>query len=496
MNRKKNRCAKAILALLALTLTCSALAACSGGGNLAETTVPDSSGESTGEQTPVGPLDHLPQGDYQNRYFTILTRDKAGTTSWAPVDIAYDNAVVGDAINDAVFERNELVENKYHVVIRQSEETDPETALRNSILNNLAAYDAAAITLQKSAVIALEGGLYDLADIDAVDLSREYWDTAGNACISLGGRTYFAMGDFNIVDDNATWCVLFNKKLVSDYGIDDQYEQVNYGDWTLEAMYTYGARVARDINNDGMTTEDMWGVLEQNECMIAYLAGAGLLTVTKDEQDLPQYNFENAVVTDAIYQIHGLMNQREIVLNVNRLDVSNQWTVAPTMFTNNQALYYVTPVTSIGLAAFRDMKSAFGILPTPKLSSSQEKYYSAMQGNNGTAVSIPTTVSAEESGLIIEAMNAASTDTLTTTYHDTLLQRRYVKDEESASMLQLIFENRIIDTAFIFNWADVRWMVQDVASKYEYTYESRIDSMRSELNEAIDDTIELIQQLN
>ena len=119
-----------------------------------------------------------------------------------------------------------------------------------------------------------------------------------------------------------------------------------------------------------------------------------------------------------------------------------------------------------------------------------------MQGNNGTAISIPTTVSAEESGLIIEAMNAASTDTLTTTYRDTLLQRRYVKDEESASMLQLIFENRIIDTAFIFNWADVRWMVQEVAFKYEYIYESRIDSMRSKLNEAIDDTIELIQKLN
>ena len=39
-----------------------------------------------------------------------------------------------------------------------------------------------------------------------------------------------------LMDNEATLCVLFNKKLADDYGFEDFYDMVKRGTWTIDRM--------------------------------------------------------------------------------------------------------------------------------------------------------------------------------------------------------------------------------------------------------------------
>ena len=74
-----------------------------------------------------------------------------------------------------------------------------------------------------------------------------------------------------------------------------------------------------------------------------------------------------------------------------------------------------------------------------------------LQAGNATAYSIPTTATdPERTALILEALCEGSTDTLLPAYYETTLIRKASRDTESADMLDLIFENRIIDFSNAF----------------------------------------------
>jgi putative lipase involved disintegration of autophagic bodies len=98
-------------ALLAAVMLAGSLASCAAGGDETETTS-DSNSTETAEQALIS--DALPEDlFYNDDEITIISRYKEG---WTSGEIAVKE-LMGDPVNDAVFERNKAVESRLGVKI-------------------------------------------------------------------------------------------------------------------------------------------------------------------------------------------------------------------------------------------------------------------------------------------------------------------------------------------------------------------------------------------
>ena len=59
-------------------------------------------------------------------------------------------------------------------------------------------------------------------------------------------------------------------------------------------------------------------------------------------------------------------------------------------------------------------------------------------------------------GAILEALNSASATTAVPAYYEIALKTKYSRDEESAAMLDLIFDNRVVDIGDTILCGDIR----------------------------------------
>lgn len=104
-------------------------------------------------------------------------------------------------------------------------------------------------------------------------------------------------------------------------------------------------------------------------------------------------------------------------------------------------------------------------------------------------VSIPVTNNeAEKVAFVIEAMAADSANNLTPAYYEVALTDKFVRDEESVKMLDLILDSVSMDNANIFSWAGIESIVGTAIYKGE-AIASKVESKLSSLQAAIDKTV-------
>ena len=88
----------------------------------------------------------------------------------------------------------------------------------------------------------------------------------------------------------------------------------------------------------------------------------------------------------------------------------------------------------------RNMEEDFGIVPPPKYDQTQERYYSIIL--NPFMQMIPVTVeNVNRNANILNALNAASHDTVMEGYVNITLQGKSTRDEDTVRMLRLVFDD-------------------------------------------------------
>ena len=205
-----------------------------------------------------------------------------------------------------------------------------------------------------------------------------------------------------------------------------------------------------------MGKEDAYGFLSApKQILPSFWISAGLKSIEKDSADLP-------------YSAMGTEKFLEIFRRIYEMTWDNgSWFYTTsgenipadllTMFQNNQALFM--DCTFFYLKSLRSMESDFGILPYPKYSEQQEKYYSRMEGCELFFAPISATPEGLiRSSVVLEALASESAKTVVPVYYDLALKNKFARDEESAEMLDLILSTRSFDLGFIFNWGGIGHM--------------------------------------
>ena len=454
-----------LAALLAVLMTGSMLTAC-GDTEVAETAPDTAAAETQPEETePAYVTADLPARDFEGETFTFFGRIYEGV--WSATDILAKETT-GEQINDALYARTTYIEENYNLVLDvvESGETTVVNQLKTFITAGDSAYCAIVSDVYDAGAVAVEGMLHDLHTVDNIDLSQRWWSGMTNDSLSLGNKLYYATGDIFIIDNKATRVFFFNKDIVSDVGLDDPYTLVRENKWTLDTYMGMNEAAAADLDGDGEMNPDVdrYGTMVQPTLGgILYFAAGGHLT-SKDENDMPYF------ACDTTEAMEILMGISETIANSPTINMTNETTINGSepdnipRFMENLALF--APEVLVHIETMRESEVDIGILPPPKYNEAQENYYCYADGWCVNVVSVPVTnVQTEKIGFVLEAMSADSLNNLTPAYYEVCLTDKYVRDQESVEMLDLILSSVVMDNANIFSWGGIETAVNDALYK-------------------------------
>jgi len=406
----------------------------------------------------------IPSKDYGGIDFTFIT--KRGTHY--NTDYIYSEGENSEVLNDAVYRRNTLLKEKYNINIKQYDVTDLLGEARVQIQTGDPDFDAILANCTTLATLAREDFLYNLLDIERFDMTKSYWDQNASKELKMGNKLYFTNCALNI--HTIGFIVIFNKQLVEDYSLTSPYEYMRNNEWTIDNWGKMVLSVSKDINNDGAMTEfDQYGTLSEHHNMRMFLYASGVRGTVNDETGKPRISLmDNANKTVAIYEkVKEVLKNEDhcycmVCSNVGTNGYENKYNYLRYLFT--QDLYMFHYSGSGNLPQLADMESEFGIVPFPKYEPAQETYKTMYQVNSNL-FALPSSLGGEElerTANIIEDMNYYSSFIVVPAWFDTLLARRYTRDNESEESLRILRDNCVFDLGMYYDFGGLRTTLLDV----------------------------------
>lgn len=493
MYSKKNVFALLLAALLVL----SGSGCGNGTADTVDTTENDSDPtvvDTETEETKLTP--DLPEMDFGGYTFTMLTKGQYDI-HWRSID-AVAEEMNGEAINDAVFDRNSKIAEQFNVTFAEMIHTDgnPTPLAQKTIQAGEDVFDVILHGNQINPLITA-GMLVDLKTIPYMDLTKPWYDQNANASLSIGNKLHVTAGEMTIMDNNATWCFQFSKTLAEDLGIGDLYGMVKDGTWTMDVLKSAVEVASFDLNGDGVMTEfDQWGIEAESFDTMALMVGSGCQTFTKDEDDMPVLAIGTEHYFDTFQKAVTIIGNMDVCLYVPKYadayPGSTIWNECmDKCFMEDRALFNFAGMNRVTL--FREMETDFGILPVPKWDESQSEYRNVVSLWCAALMGVPKSAgNLERTGVILEALNAESLYTLTPAYYDITLKSKSARDEESAEMLDIIFASRVYDLGNMYGWGSVFGLPDSLNLSGADTIASKVESVKTATEKAMQQTLDAI----
>ena len=447
-----NKTIRALCLVLALLMVVSVFAAC---GNSGDDTTDTGKNTNTNTEAATDPVDSAlnelrAEVDWDGNDFGILYVNEFGYTEEVEAEPENGDETGSGVINDAVFERNTLFEEycNLNFVLVPTPNSAAGSAIMAEVQTSTGDFHLITTTADSAAANATSGYLYNYLDLD-IDFEQVWWD-AGTLEFALDGKVFFMDGPFNIVDDDVTFVLMFNKELREEYKIANPYDTVRAGDWTLNYFNSIISQLATE-NGDGQWDEkDTYGFSTPGSIGNTFFYGAGLqYVINSRDMDTPE------LVLDAKMEqaLNVLDLARTIVLENNSTYVAphGQEGVSRDIFIQGRSLFYCEAASYLrGLNS--SMEREYGVVPVPKYNKAQENY-TTWRHSIGSTLSIPTSVAKndmDQFAMVLETYTLLSQKYVRPAYYEVMLTTRNVQDLESSEMLDLIFLHRTYDMAMYF----------------------------------------------
>ena len=445
---------KIVSFLMVLILLLGALMSCAGGKDGDKTQTGDASADQTGDltvstdpdETERNALNILGERDLGGETITFYLRSYGGI--W-DVKSLYADTILSDAVNDAVYERNEHLKEVYNFDIQMQESLAQSypTRIITLVLSGACGFDVLTAGGYDMTKIAVQGVLRDLAQVDGLSLENEWWNTTLNDQMTIANTLYYMSGDLMCEDNMAVRCMFFNKTLATNHGFAPEmiYDLAQDGKWTMEEMFGMASKCYSDKDDvDGKSEDDMFGfVAQKTSAPYVLMTAAGIRVTEKDVNDIPVLTLGQGNDTDIIDQISAwFYRDNSVFLEGDGL--------VHKAFKSNSALFMTEVLGTV--ASMRNWDVKFGILPMPKYSEEQQTYNHYADGNCLNLLAIPTGNDGklDKIAFVLEAMCIESANTLNPAFYDRCLRGRYSYDMESAEMIDIILGSMFIENNNLF----------------------------------------------
>lgn len=484
--------------LIVLCMAVSLLCACNNGADTENT----SSDVSVSTELFAG----LPEKDYGGTTVTFLVSGDHMNDYKSIEIMAQENSP--EILNENIKRRNEMVETKFNVVIeeeRTTAEQDMVTLIRNAVMSDVSEYDIVMPYIPEAATLALEDAFLLLNDMEYINLEKPCWDANALESLSINNKNYFATGDISLLTLACTHAIVFNKDVISTNDLENPYELVNDGKWTIDKLREMAVTVTADIDGtEGMSHTDRYGFLINKNFVTSMYVGSGNSLTGKDDDDIPYISLieEQEAAYPIFNKIFELVNDTSAT---GIIDYSTSPFTASATANGGSVWDAATQSVANGLALFRAMaiidiidlgeyECSFGIVPVPKYNEEQDAYHSLVSTLYATAVAIPVSAADKEmSAIIAQALCEASTATTKDAYFEIILKLRKIQDDESEAMLDKIFNERVYDLGIVFNWGGsenaIGSVLNDIAMSGQQTFVSTLESITDTVESDLEETL-------
>lgn len=432
----------------------------------------------------------VPDVDMDGKIFNLFGQNWWGYMPLSIADIQTDE-LNGDLLNDAVYNRNLTMEQKFNCKVEIYHIESPDEGYQKAISSIMAGDDTYDILLMRAVQynrLLLSKGLIELTDIPYLEFNNPWWDSNSFNELAIKGRKYVVVSDITTNNYLSIYCVYFNKDMITDYNMNNPYTLVNDGKWTIDEMYNMGKQVAADVDGNGIrNTKDNYGFTYVDDMPEGLLNSIGVRLATLDNDGIPQITALDETSISKMQHLYALLEDPEVSLNCHRRSSQPQ-TDETGMFMNNQVLFslggiYYAP-------EMRQMDSDFGIIPYPKYDTKQQTYNMPMLGATVTYTALPVTnLDFDNTGIFMEYYAYLGYIDVLPALYEKLLLGKVARDEESSEMLDYIFSNKFYDTGMICDFGGLRSTLRDLYVTFKGTFTSTLASIEEKIQLNIDDLI-------
>ena len=495
-----------LILLLAIAMFVACLAGC--GKNVdpvpdqTDTTAPSQNGENGMSMYDANGylLDDLPADLKFDADIRIL--------HWTEADLFNPDEEDPAFIDHSVYTRNLNVESRLNITFEwipaqghwPSEQSFLTNVQNAYIGGEQSRYDIIATYSQTAGLISTKGLVIDLYNVDYLDLKKPWWPNSLTDDFTVGNKLWFVSGDISPAFLGEMVGVLYNKALLKQNGVEDLYELVYDGTWTLEKMLELAKDFYADIGNvqGEKDTADRYGiVIPWYIYLDAYFYASNLITVDSDENHnlrvSPTYVSEKAdTLSETLKKFFhqtddGLLGDGEENIHI---------------FANGRSAFMVCPgATIIGTKSMQETKVDYGVIPMPKYSADQKEYQTTITNLYSlyTIFAGSSREQANRAGAVLECLASEGYRTVSPTVFEVCLKTRYANDSDSGKMYDIIHDGVIFDVGRVFSRAALKDITQ---SKWQRCvidgnkiWGSQTATIDAQMQELLDNLMDLFNDL-
>ncbi len=389
------------------------------------------------EVSPLGVPDDL---TFPGKTFTIFTWSNQTQWEWDATDFT------GDKIKDAIYQRTINVEERFDIslnIIKQTGDWDNRNsfiqAVAASVLTGAQAYDLVGQYTPAAAIGAMQELYVDINDVDYVNLNSSWWPGDIAESCAINGKLYFLTGDITPTLIRNMGTIMVNLDKAESFGLENMYELVDSGDWTMEAF----KRLALGrVSLDGSGDIQEYGITLPNNVIfdnLFYGGGFKYVTPEADGTLSMSADLSSEKLVNWFKECQSLLNDNGdvAIVAVNKA------------FTSGNALFHLGQVSDVQ-NYLKDVEFNYGILPFPKYDSEQANY-ATIVGYWVTMYSVPVDAPDQTmSGAVLETLGYEGAMTLTPVVYEQSFQYRYLNTPENARMFDLLHDTLVYDTGRFF----------------------------------------------
>ena len=379
-----------------------------------------------------------------NKDFTIVNPENDFYTDyyWAE---DYETATSNIAVTN--YEREVAIEE--HLGIEIYHETLSQDAgvlfstLERAHLSGTDEYQLAFTHPFVDLVSLMDGGhLLDLSEVPGISLDDEYYNNDIMQSVKYQGHMYLGSSSLIL---HTPYVMLFNKTMANDFddvGEDTLYQHVRDNTWTLDQMYAY-AKLTNISLNESLSDpmEGTYGfVCNIDTDMCAFVSASGYFHVSID--------------SDGVYQLRDF---NETIFNIFKKFVTitdSAYYYGWKWFETEKAIrmdsgraFFAAASTGHMIEQMTSSEVPLGVLPYPTIETGMT---TKNQDWSGYFI-LPVTVKDQQmSGEVIELLSYYGETEIKHEFYDVLLGLRASKVPQDREMLELIFDNLVVEPALAF----------------------------------------------
>ena len=389
-------------------------------------------------------------------------------------------------INDTVYRTNKLVEEHFGITLNIEKsgfgptgqnQNDATARFRSLVESGDSTYHAFT-HVQHSGMpqMTLEKFFVDWNTIPYINLAEPWWYQNITNDLSFGDKVYAMTGDY-VTYVGSIDCLVFNKDIFDDLGLEYPYQDVLDGTWTFEKFTELVKKGAKDLDGNGImeADKDQYGLVGWGyEIAPALLVSSGFSPLDRDADNMPVLNQNTSEAHDIYQKIVDIFADGQTAFAA----YDNDWSLQYTMFTEGRAMFKDLFLSEI--TGYKEVEFDFGIVPYPKWDENSE--YMNRSTNMTALTYIPVTnPNLELTGAVLEELAYQGYNNLTPAYFDNVLTVKSTRDVESEDMLPIIKNN----ARFLYDGyaPDIIYIVKDKANNYTSQYASELPTYQKDLED-------------